>query len=77
MWNLYRIHSIDASYQVADHWAMQIQRRLNCLKLTYNRGQMMDAKWWQQLTWPVLARWDNIDKRTNNDLQNTTLKIKD
>jgi len=76
MGNVYRMHSIDASYQVADHWAKQIQRRLKCLKLTDNRGQMMDAKWWQQLTWSFLARWDNIDKRTNNDVQNTTLKIK-
>ena len=37
MGNLYKRHSIDVSYQVADHLAKGIQRRLKCLKLTEDR----------------------------------------
>jgi hypothetical protein len=55
--NLYRRHSIDASYQVSVHLAEGFQRRrLKCEKLTDNRRWTTDAKWWQKHTLP-LARW--------------------
>ena len=57
MSNLYRGPSIDASYQVSVHMAEGFQRRLlKCEKLTDDRQQTTDAKWWQKLTLP-LARW--------------------
>ena len=74
---LYRKHAIDASYQVADQLAKRLHRRLNCLKLTVDRGHAMISKWWQKQAWPFVARWANINKRMHNDLPNTTLKIKD
>ena len=50
MSKLYKVPSIDASYQVSVHLAKGFQRRrLKCEKL-------MDAKWWQKLILP-LARW--------------------
>ena len=57
MSSLYRGPSIDASYQVSVHLAEGFQRRrLKCEKLTDDRRQTADAKWWQELTLP-LARW--------------------
>jgi hypothetical protein len=54
MSNLYKGHSIDASYQVSVHLAEGfLRRRLKCEKLT-------DDKWWQKLTLP-LARWAKND----------------
>jgi hypothetical protein len=51
MSNLYRGPSIDASYQVSVHLAEGFQRRrLKCEKLTDDRQQTTDAKWWQKLT---------------------------
>ena len=48
MCNLYRGHSIDASYQVSVHLPKGFQgRRLKCEQLTDNR-----PKWWQKLTLP-------------------------
>ena len=58
MSNLYRGGpSIDASYQVSVHMAEGFQsRRLKCEKLTDDRQQTTDTKWWQKLTLP-LASW--------------------
>ena len=53
MGNLYRRHSIDVSYQVADYLAKRIQRRLKCLKLTEDRqwtpndGKSLPGLSWQ------------------------------
>jgi hypothetical protein len=50
---LYRRHSIDVSYQVADYLAKRIQRRLKCLKLTEDRqwtpndGKSLPGLSWQ------------------------------
>ena len=53
MSNLYRGHSIDASYQVSVHMVEGFQkRRLKCEKLT-------DDKWWQKLTLPLARRAKN------------------
>jgi hypothetical protein len=48
--------SIDASYQVSVHLAKGFQRRLKCEKLTDDRRQTTDAKWWQKLTLPLARR---------------------
>ena len=53
MGNLYRRHSIDVSYQVADHLAKQIRRRLKCLKLTDDRRWTpSDGESLHGLSWP-------------------------
>ena len=45
MSNLYRVHVIDASYQVSVHLAKRFQRRrLKCEKLTDDRRWTTDAK---------------------------------
>ena len=41
MSNLYKEHSIDASYQVSIHLAEGFQRRLKCEKLTDDGRQVM------------------------------------
>ena len=41
MSNLYKGHSIDASYQVSIHLAEGFQRRLKCEKLTDDGRQVM------------------------------------
>ena len=47
----YRGPSIDAPYQVSVHLAEGFQRRrLKCEKLTDDRQQTTDTKWWQKLT---------------------------
>jgi hypothetical protein len=45
MSNLYRGHSIDASYQISDQLALRFQRRrLKCEKLTARRQTPSDGK---------------------------------
>jgi len=64
---MYKGHSIDASFQVSVHLAKRLQRRrLQCEKLTDDRWQTTDAKWWQKLAVP-LARWAN-DTESNHYL---------
>ena len=50
-------------------WGVSEEIRLKCEKLTDDRRQMTDAKWWQKLTLP-LARWAK-----NNALQFQTFSI--